>query len=101
MDPTAHLTAPTPPAYGKAIEHYQNQNKRFHYARPEQKVYQGRSAIDSIISDIKYSNQRIKESYSETITPGLTAIKTDNLYTDLIKKEQGLYQSLMNGLYKN
>jgi len=95
---TAHLTKPTPPAYGRAIEFYQNQNKRFQYSRPEQKVYQGKSTIDSILSDIKYSSQKVKKTYSETIAPGLKEGKT---YTDLIKKEQGLYQSLMKSIYKN
>ena len=89
MAPPEYLSAPTVPEFMVAYANIEGGNNRFHYVRPEQKVYSGRSIVESIVNDIKYS--------------GKTA-KNYDLIKDLMqdtKDQPGIEIAPRSGLYEN
>jgi len=78
-------------------------NSRFNYIRREQTPYEGKSAIDSVVSDIKYAREKAVAGYDS-----LNKLREDNrLYQRMIrnavsaKPDMSLYNNLMFGYSRN
>jgi hypothetical protein len=82
----------TPPEYSAAA--LEGGNSRFSYTRPEHKMYDGKSVIDSVVNDIKYGG-RLSERYRLS-----GAAKHRSLGAEK-RQDAGLYEALLFGYSMN
>ncbi len=76
-------------------------NSRFNYARPQQKMYDGKSLVDSVLSQVKYNQEKVQGNYGQT-KPKTS--QQERSYANMIRNQQtnlDLYNNLMFGYNKN